>query len=144
MADPYNLQRFIAAQAPVYTRVQAELREGRKRSHFMWFIFPQLKGLGHSATAQHFAIGTRGEAQAYLAHPELGARLRDCTCLVNAVEQRTITEILGTPDDLKFRSSMTLFAQVTSDNELFIAAIEKYYGGELDRRTLDLLTHARV
>ena len=138
MTDPFNLERFVDAQAPVYPRVLAELRQGRKQSHWMWFIFPQLAGLGHSAMAQRFAITSRDEAAAYLAHGVLGPRLRECTALVNAVEGRTIREILGSPDDLKFCSSMTLFGAVSSD-PAFTAAIAKFYGGRSDQRTLDLL-----
>ncbi len=138
MTDRFDLQRFVDAQAPVYQRVLAELRQGRKQSHWMWFIFPQLAGLGHSAMAQHFAIASRDEASAYLAHGVLGPRLRECTALVNAVDGRTIREILGSPDDLKFCSSMTLFAAVSPDPE-FGDAIAKFCGGVPDRKTLDLL-----
>jgi uncharacterized protein (DUF1810 family) len=138
MTDLFDLQRFVDAQAPVYPRVLAELRRGQKQSHWMWFIFPQLAGLGHSPMAQRFAIASRDEAVAYLDHGVLGPRLRECTALVNAVEGRTIREILGTPDDLKFCSSMTLFGAVSSDPE-FAGAVEKFYGGMPDRKTLDLL-----
>jgi uncharacterized protein (DUF1810 family) len=138
MTDPFNLERFVDAQAPVYPRVLAELRQGRKQSHWMWFIFPQLAGLGHSAIAQRFGIASRDEAAAYLEHGVLGPRLKECTALVNAVERRTIREILGSPDDLKFCSSMTLFGAVSSD-PAFAAAIAKFYGGRSDQRTLDLL-----
>ena len=134
----FDLQRFLDAQAPVYSRVLEELRRGRKQSHWIWFIFPQLAGLGHSAMARRFAISSRDEAVAYLGHGVLGSRLKECTALVNAVEGRTILEILGSPDDLKFHSSMTLFNAVSSDPE-FAAALEKFYGGKPDRRTLDLL-----
>lgn len=136
MTDPYDLQRFVAAQDAVYPRVVAELRAGRKQSHWMWFIFPQVAGLGHSAMAQKYAIGSRAEAAAYLDHPVLGPRLRECTRLVNAVEGSSIRDILGPPDDLKFRSSMTLFAQVAPDNAEFIAAIRKYFDGHFDDATL--------
>ena len=138
MTDPFDLQRFVDAQAPVYSRVIAELRQGQKQSHWMWFIFPQLAGLGHSPMAQRFALRSREEAMAYLGHGVLGPRLRQCTALVNAVAGRTIREILGSPDDLKFRSSMTLFGAVSSEPE-FAAAIAKFYGGVSDRGTLDLL-----
>jgi uncharacterized protein (DUF1810 family) len=138
MTDLFDLQRFVHAQAPVYPRVLAELRRGQKQSHWMWFIFPQLAGLGHSPMAQRFAIASRDEAVAYLDHGVLGPRLRECTALVNAVEGRTIREILGSPDDLKFCSSMTLFGAVSSDPE-FAGAVEKFYGGMPDRKTLDLL-----
>jgi len=142
MTDPFDLERFVDAQSAVYTRVLAELRRGRKQSHWMWFIFPQLAGLGHSAMAQRFAIASTQEAAAYLAHGILGPRLLECTALVNAVEGRTITEILGSPDDLKFCSSMTLFAAVSDEAEL-ARAIAKYYGGTRDRRALDLLQSQR-
>ena len=138
MTDPFDLQRFLDAQAPIYARVVAELRRGQKQTHWMWFVFPQLAGLGHSAMAQRFAIASREEAVAYLGHGVLGPRLRECTALVTAVEGRTAREILGSPDDLKFQSSMTLFGAVSSDPE-FSAAIAKFYGGRPDQRTLDLL-----
>jgi uncharacterized protein (DUF1810 family) len=139
MPDRHNLQRFADAQSKVYDSVCAELREGRKRSHWMWFIFPQFQGLGHSPTAAWFAISSREEAEAYLDHTLLGPRLRECTRLVILVEGRTISEILGCPDDLKFRSSMTLFANVTDDNQLFLSALQKYFGGEFDALTLGRL-----
>jgi uncharacterized protein (DUF1810 family) len=138
MTDTFDLQRFLDAQLPVYPRVLDELRCGRKQSHWMWFIFPQLAGLGHSAMARHFAISSRREAVAYLMHDVLGARLKECTALINAVEGRTILEILGSPDDLKFRSSMTLFGAVSPDPE-FAVAVSKFYGGKPDQATLDLL-----
>ena len=138
MTGPFDLQRFLDAQSSVYPRVLDELRRGRKQSHWMWFIFPQLAGLGYSAMAQRFAISSPEEAVAYLRHDVLGARLKQCTALVNAIEGRTIREILGSPDDLKFRSSMTLFSAVSSDPE-FAAAISKFYGGKPDQATLDLL-----
>jgi uncharacterized protein (DUF1810 family) len=138
MTDTFDLQRFLDAQAPLNPRVLDELRRGRKQSHWMWFIFPQLAGLGHSTMAQRFAISSRGEAVAYLGHAVLGNRLRECTALVNAVEGRAILEILGSPDDLKFHSSMTLFGAVSSGPEF--ATIAKFYGGKPDQRTLDLLS----
>jgi uncharacterized protein (DUF1810 family) len=139
MTDPFDLQRFLDAQSSVFPLVLDELRRGRKQSHWMWFIFPQLAGLGHSAMAQRFAIASREEAVAYLGHGVLGSRLRECTALVNGVEDRTILEILGSPDDLKFHSSMTLFGAVSSDPK-FAVAITKFYGGKRDQRTLDLLS----
>jgi uncharacterized protein (DUF1810 family) len=139
MSDAFDLQRFLDAQAPVYPRVLDELRRGRKQSHWMWFIFPQFAGLGHSPMAQRFAIAGRDEALAYLGHAILGSRLRECTVLVNAIEGRGIREILGSPDDMKFRSSMTLFNAVSSD-PLFAAALSKFYGGTPDDRTLELLS----
>jgi uncharacterized protein (DUF1810 family) len=138
VTDPFDLQRFVDAQAPAYQRVLAELGQGQKQSHWMWFVFPQLAGLGHSPMARRFALASREEAAAYLSHSILGPRLRECTALVNAIEGRTIREILGNPDDLKFCSSMTLFGAVSSDPE-FAEAIVKFYGGTPDRRTLELL-----
>ncbi|MDZ4367719.1 MAG: DUF1810 domain-containing protein [Afipia sp.] len=136
MSDIHDLQRFVAAQAPVYPRVMTELRAGRKQSHWMWFIFPQIEGLGFSAMAQRYAIGSRAEAMAYLDHPVLGPRLRECTRLVNAVDGKDIYAILDSPDDMKFKSSMTLFARVAADNADFVAALHKYYNGEFDPATL--------
>jgi uncharacterized protein (DUF1810 family) len=138
MQDPYDLQRFVAAQEPVFDRVCTELRRGHKTTHWMWFVFPQFDGLGHSAMAQRYAIRARAEATAYLRHPLLGERLRECTRLVNAIEGRSIDQIFGDPDDLKFHSSMTLFAWVGGD-AVFNEAVRKYFGGRLDRRTLELL-----
>jgi len=137
--DLYNLQRFVDAQAPVYQRVVTELRQGQKQSHWMWFIFPQIKGLGSSAMANKFAITSRAEAQAYLDHPILGSRLRECARLVTGVPGRTIEDILGYPDDLKFRSSMTLFAAVAADNKDFTGALDKFYDGKADPATLERL-----
>ena len=137
--DSYDLERFVAAQAPVYRQVLGELRTGRKRSHWMWFVFPQIAGLGHSATAQHYAISSRAEATAYLGHPLLHTRLRECTGLVVAIAGRTVGEIFGSPDDLKFHSSMTLFGSVATDREIFMTAIEKYFDGVPDRQTIDRL-----
>jgi uncharacterized protein (DUF1810 family) len=139
MNDPHNLQRFVDAQAHVFEQACSELRQGRKTGHWMWFLFPQLKGLGHSETAQRFGIAGREEAEAYLAHPALGPRLRECSQLVTLIEARSIEQIMGYPDDLKLRSSMTLFANVTDDNEVFTAVLKKYFGGKPDQRTLDLL-----
>jgi len=139
MEIPFDLNRFIEAQSPVYGEVLIELRAGRKRTHWMWFIFPQLAGLGHSSTAQFYALGSLAEAKAYLHHPVLGPRLRECTELVLAVEGRAPHDIFGSPDDLKFRSSMTLFAEASSEAGLFEAALAKYFHGEPDPRTLELL-----
>jgi uncharacterized protein (DUF1810 family) len=139
MDDPYNLQRFVEAQNGIYEQVCSELREGRKRGHWMWFIFPQVRGLGRSGTAQFFAISSKEEAQAYLSHPILGPRLRECTRLVTQVNGRSIEQIFGYPDHLKFRSSMTLFGQVVGDNQVFMDALKKYCGGELDHSTLQCL-----
>ncbi len=138
--DRYNLNRFTAAQAPVFEEVCAELRSGHKQSHWMWFVFPQLRGLGSSAMAARYAIGSLDEARAYLAHPLLGERLRRCTQLVNGLEECTAREIFGYPDELKFRSSMTLFARAATDPaEPFRRALERYFGGQEDPRTLQLL-----
>lgn len=139
MSDVFDLRRFVEAQAPVYEQVRRELAAGRKTSHWMWFIFPQIRGLGHSPTALLFAIGSIAEASAYLEHPVLGQRLRECTALVNAVEGKSASQIFGSPDDLKFRSSMTLFAAAAPDESTFQQALEKYFGGEPDRLTLGKL-----
>jgi len=136
MVDPFNLQRFVDAQQPVYQRVCAELRNGRKDSHWMWFIFPQLRGLGSSHLATAFAISSREESEAYLDHSILGPRLRECVQLVNGINDRLVDQIFGYPDDLKFRSSMTLFAAVASNKQIFKDALLKYFGGEPDLRTL--------
>jgi len=139
MHDPHQLQRFVDAQAPIYEQAWEELRRGRKASHWMWFIFPQLKGLGTSDLATEYAIASRAEAQAYLQHPTLGPRLRDCTRLVNQIDAHSLVQIFGTPDDMKFRSSMTLFAHVAADNQEFVAALDKYCSAQPDARTLQLL-----
>ncbi|MGH6845967.1 MAG: DUF1810 domain-containing protein [Methylocella sp.] len=137
--DHHNLQRFVEAQSPVFEEVCLELREGRKKGHWMWFIFPQIEGLGYSQLARKFAISSREEAEAYLNHPILGPRLRHCTRLITLVEGRAIDQIFGDPDDLKFHSSMTLFANAASDNQVFRDALHKYFGDELDRLTLERL-----
>ena len=142
MTDPFDLERFVDAQAPVYARVLSELRRGRKQSHWMWFIFPQFAGLGLSAMAQRFALSSREEAVAYLGHKVLGQRLRECTVLVNAVEGRTIHDILGSPDDLKFHSSMTLFANIAPD-DIFSDALAQYFDGKADPATLERLRTRR-
>jgi len=136
MNDQYDLQRFVDAQEPLYASVCEELRSGRKRSHWMWFVFPQSKGLGHSAMAEKYAISSLEEARAYLEHPVLGARLRECTQLVADIEGRSIDEILGSPDNMKFQSSMTLFSQATPNNQVFNDCLRKYFAGEPDRSTL--------
>jgi uncharacterized protein (DUF1810 family) len=142
--DTYNLQRFVDAQQHVIASVIAELRQGRKRSHWMWFIFPQLKGLGHTAQSNFFGISSLQEAAAYLQHPVLGPRLKECTQLVNAVEGRSAEDILGEIDAMKFRSSMTLFAKATPakatpENQIFMDALEKYFEGEFDPLTISYL-----
>ena len=139
MRDTFNLQRFVDAQSPVYRQVCAELRAGEKRSHWMWFVFPQIAGLGHSATARFYAIASRAEAEAYLAHDVLHTRLADCTKLVTAVPHRSAAAILGSPDDMKFHSSMTLFAHVGADPTLFTAALDRFFGGVPDELTLSKL-----
>jgi uncharacterized protein (DUF1810 family) len=138
MTDPFDLMRFVRAQDPVYRDIQAELTRGRKQSHWMWFVFPQVAGLGFSAMSQRYAIASRAEAKAYLAHPILGPRLVECTRLLLAVEGRTINAILGAPDDAKFRSSMTLFDAV-SEEPVFDEALARYFSGERDKATLDIL-----
>lgn len=139
MSDTYNLHRFLTAQNPIYHIVLAELRAGRKSSHWIWFIFPQIAGLGHSATAQQYAITSLNEARAYLQHPVLGQRLRECTRLVLNVEGSSAEEIFPYPDNLKFRSCMTLFSSAAPDTTLFNAALLKYFDGKPDQKTLDLL-----
>lgn len=139
MNDPHDLQRFVDAQNPVYEQVLAELRNGQKEGHWMWFIFPQLRGLGRSPMATTFGIASRQEAEAYLAHPVLGRRLRECADLVNLVEGRSIDQIFGYPDDLKFRSSMTLFATIALNNQVFKDALQKYFAGQSDRLTVERL-----
>jgi uncharacterized protein (DUF1810 family) len=136
MSDTYDLGRFVAAQEGVYGRALAELQAGDKRSHWMWFIFPQIAGLGASPMAQRYAIGSLAEAQAYAAHPVLGARLRACTAAVNAVAGRSAHAIFGSPDDLKFRSSMTLFARAVPEEPVFADALARYFDGVPDPRTL--------
>ena len=139
MTDPYDLERFVRAQERLYSQVLNELRAGTKRSHWMWFIFPQLRGLGSSPTAVTYAIASLAEARAYLAHPLLGARLRECTQRLLALQGRTAHEVFGYPDDLKFRSCMTLFAHADPDGP-WRAALERYFAGEEDPRTRELLT----
>ncbi len=139
MAGRFDLSRFEAAQDPLIERVLGELHAGEKRSHWMWFVFPQLAGLGHSPMARRYAIMSLDEARAYLAHSRLGPRLIKCTGLVNAVEGRSVHEIFGSPDDMKFRSSMTLFSRAAPDEAAFREALDRYFGGEEDPRTVELL-----
>ena len=134
--DTFNLERFVEAQSSSYDQVCDELRAGHKRSHWIWFIFPQMRGLGHSEMAQYFGISSRQEAEAYLQHPVLGARLRECTGLVVGVDGRSVDQIFGYPDNLKFHSSMSLFASVAPDEPVFQQALQKYFGGELDPNTV--------
>ena len=144
MSDRFNLQRFLDAQAGVINQVCAELRAGRKRSHWMWFVFPRIRGLGSSEMAVRYAISGREEARAYLDHPVLGPRLRECAGLVVEVEGKTAGEIFGYPDDLKFHSSMTLFAEVEGPTErVFPKALMKYFGGKADQATLDRLASTK-
>jgi uncharacterized protein (DUF1810 family) len=139
MTDPFDLKRFVRAQDPVYRDIQGELTRGRKQSHWMWFVFPQVAGLGFSAMSQRYAIASGAEAKAYLAHPILGPRLIECTRLVLAIEGRSINAILGAPDDAKFRSSMTLFDAV-SNEPVFDEALARYFSGERDGATLEILS----
>jgi uncharacterized protein (DUF1810 family) len=139
MENQFNLDRFVEAQAPVYKHVLAELKAGRKTSHWMWFIFPQIAGLGHSAMAQKFAIASADEAAAYLAHPLLGPRLRECSALVAAIDDKEIEDIFDPPDNLKFRSSMTLFSEVAPDEAVFQDCINKFFDGVPDQATIDRL-----
>lgn len=136
MDERYDLQRFVDAQESVYETVRAELRAGRKRSHWMWFIFPQIHGLGDSAMAQRFAISSLEEARAYLLHPVLGPRLHECCRLVAAIDGRSVEEIFGYPDDMKLRSSLTLFAAAAPDDELFSSCLQKYFAGQPDPLTV--------
>jgi uncharacterized protein (DUF1810 family) len=134
--DPFDLSRFVDAQNPVIDQVRRELRARRKTSHWMWFVFPQIEGLGHSAMAQRYAIGSLDEARAYLAHPLLGSRLRDCTELVLLHSDRTIHGIFGSPDDQKFHSSMTLFDLATQRGDPFGRALHIHFNGKNDEATL--------
>ena len=140
MKDPFNLQRFVDAQSGVIDQVCSELRAGRKRTHWMWYIFPQIGGLGSSLMAQKFAISSLAESAAYLDHPVLGPRLRACTELVCALEGRSIEEIFGYPDHLKFHSSMTLFARAAPHEPVFQAALQKFFDGRFDQLTLERLS----
>jgi len=138
--DPFDLKRFVAAQAPVFQTALGELKAGRKRSHWMWFVFPQLRGLGRSSMAQFYGVGSLDEARAYLAHPLLGTRLNLCTQTVLAIKERSLHAIFGAPDDMKFHSSMTLFARAAAnDDSAFRRALDRYCEGRMDERTLALL-----
>jgi len=136
MADRFNLERFVDAQARPYEQVRRELEAGRKESHWIWFIFPQIKGLGESAMSIRFAIASLDEANAYLAHPVLGARLRECVQLTLDVEAKTARDVFGGIDEMKFRSSMTLFARAAPDEDLFQRCVDKYFAGASDPATL--------
>jgi len=133
--DPHDLDRFVRAQAPDYARALSELRAGQKKSHWMWYIFPQIEGLGGSAMSRRYSIKSEAEAKAYLDHPLLGARLRECFAAVLNIDGRSALEIFGSPDDLKLRSCATLFAAV-SDESVFQGILEKYFGGKSDEETL--------
>ena len=140
--DPFNLARFLEAQDHAYAQALAEIRRGRKESHWMWYIFPQLAGLGFSPTSQHYAIKSREEADAYLSHPVLGPRLVECCEAALEVEGRSAHEIFGSPDDLKLRSFATLFAAVSPPGSVFERLLEKFFGGLKDEKTLRLLQNA--
>ena len=144
MPRPPVLGRFLQAQESVWPRVIAELRAGQKRTHWMWFVFPQFKGLGNSDIAQRYAIQSLAEAQAYLAHPVLAGRLRECCQILLDLETTSALEVLGTPDDLKLRSCMTLFGKASAPGNVFDAVLQKYFGGEKDPRTVQLLTRSRL
>ena len=137
--EPFDLTRFVSAQKEVFLLALSEVKQGRKRSHWMWFIFPQLRGLGHSPTSQRFGISGIDEARAYLDHELLGPRLRTISEATLAIENRSAREIFGSPDDLKLRSSATLFAQVSESGSVFQQILSKYFDGRADRRTLELL-----
>lgn len=139
MHDPFNLRRFVSAQDPVFDRVLTELRDGQKRSHWMWFVFPQIQGLGHSEISRRYAITCRAEADAYLHHPVLGPRLEACTQLVNATEGRSAYDIFGSPDNMKFHSCMTLFAAVSPGASIYSQALGRYFAGSPDPATVDRL-----
>lgn len=136
MSDPYDLQRFVEAQQPVYDQALTELRAGSKRSHWMWFVFPQIAGLGHSSMAQRYAIRDSDEASAYLAHPLLGQRLEECAQALLQHSERPVRQILGSPDDLKLRSSMTLFAAMAPERQVFQAVLDAFFAGQADPATL--------
>ncbi len=137
--DPYDLDRFISAQEGVYDRVLAELRDGLKRTHWMWYIFPQIDGLGHSPRARQYAIKSLEEARQYLSHPVLGTRLRECSDAVLAIRDRSASEVFGYPDDMKLQSCMTLFTLVTDPGSVFERVLDKYYQGKRDARTLQII-----
>ncbi|MDX3924638.1 MAG: DUF1810 domain-containing protein [Shinella sp.] len=138
-ADSFNLDRFVEAQDPVYAQVMRELGAGRKRTHWMWFVFPQIAGLGSSPISRFYAISSLAEAEAYLGHPLLGARLLQCVETLLAVEETDPHEIFGSPDDMKFQSSMTLFCAAAGRNSVFGRALDRFYGGKPDQGTLALL-----
>ena len=138
--DRYDLARFVEAQARNYRQALAEIKAGRKQSHWMWYVFPQFDGLGHSPTSRHYAIKSLEEARAYLAHPVLGPRLVECADALLRTEERSAHDIFGSPDDLKLRSSATLFASVSTPGSIFDRIIERYFDGEPDDRTTALIS----
>ncbi len=140
MNDPYDLNRFLTAQKSTYETALSEIRNGRKQSHWMWFIFPQIVGLGRTETSQTYAIKSREEAIAYLDHPTLGERLREASEALLSLKNKSATEVFGTPDDLKLRSRMTLFKSVSTDNEVFLQVLDRFYGGEEDPQTVRILS----
>jgi uncharacterized protein (DUF1810 family) len=139
MADEFNLNRFVSAQEPVYDAVLRELEAGEKTSHWMWFIFPQLRGLGRSSTASFYGIASEAEASAYWRHPLLGKRLADCCSAILRIERKTALEVFGSPDDMKLRSSMTLFERAVPGEPVFAQVLKRYFNGHRDARTLELL-----
>lgn len=141
--DPFDLERFVTAQESVFDTALAELRFGRKRSHWMWFVFPQMRGLGRSSTAEFYGIASRGEGEAYLAHPLLGARLRDATVAVLLHRNVSVHAIFGSPDDMKFRSSMTLFARIDRDGP-YRATLDAFFAGDEDQATIRLLEQSHA
>ncbi len=140
MNDPHDLNRFVVAQENEYKMALREIRNGRKQTHWMWFVFPQIVGLGQTETSKTYAIKSREEAIAYLEHPTLGDRLQEISKALLSVKDKSAKEIFGTPDDLKLRSSMTLFKSVTTDNDTFLRVLDKYYGGEEDPQTFRILS----
>ena len=139
MTDPHNLQRFLDAQERDYPTALAEITAGQKRSHWMWYIFPQYAGLGFSPTSRHYAIKSLEEARAYLEHPVLGARLRQCAQVLLDITGRSAHQVFGSPDELKLKSSMTLFAHVSPEGSVFDQVLENYFAGQRDRNALDLV-----
>jgi len=144
MEDPYNLGRFVDAQSEDYERAFSEIQSGRKRSHWMWYIFPQFDGLGLSAMSKHYAVKSVAEAEAFLAHPVLGPRLVECAEAALRVDRLSALEMFGSPDDMKLRSCATLFAYVSSEDSVFHRIIDKYFHGQPDDRTLSLIESART
>jgi len=142
--DPFDLDRFLVAQEVQYDAALAEIRDGRKRSHWMWYVFPQIAGLGLSEMSQRYAIRSAAEARAYLEHPMLGPRLVECFEAVLGVAGQTAGEIFGSPDELKLRSCATLFASVSPPESVFERTLDRYFAGERDRRTVELLAHAQT